>query len=255
MDYDLLVIDIDGVIWLDGQPIIDNIEAVREFNRMGINVVFLTNNSTKSRRTYSMRLRKLGLDVTPNNIVNSGYSASLWLRENYGRLNVLMIGEEGLAEELINLGHSLVTSSDYIDADAVVVGLDRHLTYSKLDAASKAVRRGSLFIATNRDNMYPTPAGLAPGAGSIVAFLEVASGRGVDFEAGKPNTWMLEAVYRLLGGKPNRIAVIGDRVDTDMMLAINAGVDGILVMTGVSAARGDKVPGGVKVVRTLKDLI
>ena len=255
MDYEVLFVDIDGVVWMDGRPIRQNINALKKIQESGTRIIYLTNNSTRSRSMYADRLSELGLRAGTNSIVNSGYSASIWLKRHHGPARVLMVGEEGLAEELIQQGHKLVTPSDYEKAEAVVVGLDRGLTYYKLDAAARAIRRGALFIATNRDNMYPTPTGLAPGAGSIVAFLETASGKSITFDAGKPNPWILEAAYMLLGYKPGKAAVVGDRVDTDMMLAKNASVDGILVLTGVARERRDSIPGWVKVVNTLMDLL
>lgn len=254
-EYDALLVDVDGVIWIDGRPIRENVEALIQIAETGVEVVLLTNNSTRSRRAYSRRLAETGLNVGPDRIVNSGYSASLWLRENRGPSRVLMVGEDGLAEELMLQGHEILNPGDYVYAEAVVVGLDRGLSYRRLEASTWAIRRGALFVATNRDNAYPTTQGLSPGAGSIVALLESASGKRVDFDAGKPNPWMLEAAYRLLGRRPERVAVIGDRVDTDMELARRAGVDGILVMTGVAAARKDPIPQGVRVVSTLKDLL
>ncbi|MCE4601775.1 MAG: HAD-IIA family hydrolase [Desulfurococcales archaeon] len=253
--YDALVVDIDGVVWIDGEPIRENIEALSRIAETGVEVLLLTNNSTRSRRAYSRRLSSIGLHIGPDRVVNSGYSASLWLLEKRGPAKVLAVGEEGLVEELMLQGHEPLNPGDYEYAEAVVVGLDRGLSYRKLEAAAWAIRRGALFIATNRDNAYPTPGGLSPGAGSIVSLLETATGRSVDIDAGKPSPWILEAALKLLGRKPERLAIIGDRVDTDMELARRAGVDGILVMTGVAASRGDKVPKWVKTVRTLKDLL
>ncbi len=255
MEYDVLIVDVDGVVWIDGEPIRDNIEALARIAETGVEVVLLTNNSTRSRRAYSRKLAAIGLQLGPDRIVNSGYSASLWLREKHGPSKVLAVGEEGLVEELILQGHEPLNPGDHEYAEAVVVGLDRGLTYRKLEAASWAIRRGALFVATNRDNAYPTPGGLSPGAGSIVSLLETATGRRADVDTGKPNPWILEAALRLLGRKPERLAVIGDRVDTDMELARRAGVDGILVMTGVAASRGDPIPEWVKTVKTLKDLL
>ncbi len=255
--YKLLLVDIDGVVWIDGDPISDNIQALKRLEEEGVTIIYLTNNSTRSRRSYADKLKKLGLNASDRNIVNSGFSAALWLHRKMGEARVLPVGEEGLAEELILQGHRLLIPKDYQDADAVVVGLDRGLSYMKLEAASLAIQEGALFIATNRDNVYPTSRGLSPGAGSIVAMLETAAGRRVDFDAGKPNPWIIEAALSLLDAKPapGEVAVVGDRVDTDMELARRAGVDGILVLTGVSAARSDKLPPGVRVVRTLKDLL
>ncbi len=234
--YDVFLVDIDGVVWRGREPISDNIEGLKRLIKLGKEVFFVTNNSTRSRTVYSVLLEKLGITVDENHIITSGYASVLWLSKIKPNSLTYILGEEGLAEEAVKAGLKLVTRSEALSgsAEAVIVGLDRNLTYSKLNAAYKAVVDGAIFIASNKDPVFPLEKGSkAPGAGAIVAALEACLGREPDFVAGKPNPWMVEIA---VGKKvPTGTVIIGDRLDTDILMANLAGVDSILVLTGVTS--------------------
>ncbi|MEM4972039.1 MAG: HAD-IIA family hydrolase [Sulfolobales archaeon] len=257
-----LLVDLDGVVWIGSKPIEENLKALKKLMGKGIIVLFLTNNSTRSRASYGEALKRLGIEVPPEMILTSGFLASEWLRQREGSTEVYMIGEEGLMEELILAGHRVLTINDAERARAVVVGLDRNFNYIKLRAAVRALLRGALFIATNTDHLIPVEDGLDPGAGSIVAALERASGRSVDYIAGKPNPWIIEYITNRYRISRKGIAVIGDRFDTDMKLAVDSGVKGILVLTGYTSEkeignRGDLIDyrgREIYLARTLMDL-
>lgn len=251
-----LLIDLDGVMWLGSKPLWDNIEAVKMLSEKGYRILFLTNNSTRSRRSYSEKLKSLGVSADAEDIITSGYLASMWLAQRLGSSRVYALGEEGLVEELILAGHRVLAMDEWQHSEAVVVGLDRGISYPKLRAAVRALIKGSLFIATNIDHILPVEDGVDPGAGSLVKALEVASGKKPDFIAGKPNPWVISYIAENLGIDRGRIAVIGDRVDTDMRLAAEAGVAGVLVLTGLSKAEdlGTISYREIYVVKTLKEL-
>ena len=253
-EYDAVLMDLDGVLWVEGRPIGENLRVAKALADEDL-LVIVTNNSTRSRRTYARMLSKiLERRLPPEKVVTSGYSASRLLREVKGRVRAFVVGEEGLVEELVALGHEVLTVSEAEDADAVVVGLDRNLTYSKLEAALNALEAGALFVATNRDHALPGRRGMKPGAGAIVAALEVASGRKVEYMAGKPEKWMLEAALEA-AGRPKRPVVVGDRVDTDAEMALRFGLPAVIVGTGVTRVEEAGVMGrGVVVVRTLEEL-
>ncbi len=261
-DLEAILVDLDGVIWIGSKPIEENLKALKKLMGKGIMALFLTNNSTRSRALYRETLKRLGIEVSPEMILTSGFLASEWLRQREGSTEVYMIGEEGLMEELILAGHRVLTISDVERAKAVVVGLDRNLNYVKLRAAVRALLRGALFIATNTDHLIPVEDGLDPGAGSIVAALERASGRSVDYIAGKPNPWIVEYIINKYRISRKGLAVIGDRFDTDMKLAADSGVKGVLVLTGFTSEKdiesGEdlvKYCGGeIYIARTLMDL-
>jgi phosphoglycolate/pyridoxal phosphate phosphatase family enzyme len=261
-DLEALLVDLDGVTWIGSKPIEENLKALKKLMRKGAMVLFLTNNSTRSRASYGETLKRLGIEVSSEMILTSGFLASEWLRQREGSTEVYIVGEEGLIEELTLAGHKILTASDAERARAVVVGLDRNLNYIKLRASVRALLRGALFIATNTDHLIPVEDGLDPGAGSIIAALERASGRSVDYIAGKPNPWIIEYVVNKYRISRKGLAVIGDRFDTDMKLAANSGVKGILVLTGFTSEKD--IEGGkyaveyhgreIYIARTLMDL-
>ncbi len=250
--FDSLIVDLDGVVWRDGAPIAGNVEALRSLAERGVPIVYLTNNSTRSRRVYSLLLtRILGYRVPADMVVNSGYSAAEWIRRRLGPTIVLPVGEEGLVEELALAGHTVATPGEWRLAKAVAVGLDRSLTYRKLAAAHKAiVYAGALFVATNRDRTYPVADGLEPGAGAVVAALEASVGRPPDFDAGKPGEWILGLAMERLQDSKNPL-VVGDRVETDIEMARKAGIKSLLVLTGVTR----KPPEGVVAARDLSSAL
>ncbi len=234
-NYDIFLIDLDGVVWRGREPLKENVLAIRKLIELKKEVFFVTNNSTRSRSVYSILLKNLGIDVSENNIITSGYASVLWLSRRRPNSLTYILGEEGLAEEATKMGLRLATRSEALSGlvDAVIVGLDRNLTYSKLNAAYKAITDGALFIASNKDPTFPLERGSrAPGAGAIVAALEASLGREPDFVAGKPNPWMVKIA---LGERGSANAVIiGDRLETDILMANRAGIDSILVLTGVT---------------------
>jgi len=239
--YDGYLVDLDGVLWAGSKVFPEAVEAVNRLHSMGKAVVFLTNNSTRSRSQYVQRLRSVGVDwATEGDVVNSGYATSRYLVERYGRLSVFPVGDTGLCVELVLQGHSLVSQADCwtAEVDAVVVGMDPSLTYSKLGAAAEAIRRGALFVATNPDKTFPTERGLMPGAGTMLAALEAASAREPEINVGKPHRPIFEIALQALSVGSDRVLVIGDRLDTDIAGARAVGLDSALVLTGV-AGEGD----------------
>ena len=232
--YRAFLLDVDGVVWLGGKPIPGAPEALSALAEGGRKVVLLTNNSTRSREEYAERLRAICDWVSVGDIVTSGYATAAFLRERFGRLRVYVIGEMGLVRELSLQGHVVLSEDGDGLAEAVVVGLDRQLHYSKLRRALRAIARGALFVATNEDATVPAEGGAEPGAGSIVAALSTAAGRGPDYVVGKPSRYIFEVALRVAGASPSEALVIGDRVETDIVGARRVGAASALVLTGVT---------------------
>jgi len=255
--YKLLLVDLDGVVWRGSRLIDDNIAWLREARERGLRIVFVTNNSTRSRRLYAERLsRIMGFSVGVEDVVTSGYAVAALLRERYGRLRVLALGEEGLVEELAGQGHLVYSAMDgaRCPIDFVVVGLDRGLTYQKLRVAHDAVRRcGAKIAASNTDHVIPLERGDAPGAGAVLAALVASTGAEPVVVAGKPEPYMYYVAMRSAGVGPREALAIGDRCDTDVEAARRAGVDSVLVLTGVAGERGERCA-ATHVVGTLREL-
>jgi len=220
-----VVFDLDGTLFVSSRPREGAPEVVAGLRDAGLRLAFLTNNSTYSVRNLHRKLNGMGIRAAMDEIMTSSYVTARWLLERYGELGVFTVGESGLVEELVKAGHRVVGEEE---AEAVVVGLDRELTYSKLMKACRAIWRGALFIATNRDRYLPTEQGPVPGAGAVVAAIEAVTGKSPTV-IGKPETLMLERALRRMGLEKEEVVVVGDNPETDAEMALRAGVRCVLV--------------------------
>jgi HAD superfamily hydrolase (TIGR01457 family) len=235
--YSGYILDLDGVIWVGEKPLPEAIEAVKRLKEIGKKVLFVSNNSTKSRKDYEKRLRNLGLDAKVEDIINSGYATAVLLREKYRKGDVYVVGEKGLVEELENQGFRVVSREECWEkgADFVVVGMDRGFDYWKIATAMRAIRRGALYIATNADKTFPSEKGLLPGAGTMIAAISTASGKDPDIIVGKPSKHIFEITLKNIGLRKEEVLVVGDRIDTDIEGAHKAGISSLLILTGVTS--------------------
>lgn len=217
------VLDLDGVVWLSETPIPGAAGAVRRLQAGGDRVVFVTNNSHPTEAEYEAKLETHGIDG--GGAVISSATAAASLIDSGER--VLVCGGPGIVEAVERRGATVVEGEQ---PDLVVVGFHRDFNYERMRIAASAVRAGARLVATNADATYPTPEGLIPGAGAILASIERASGtRAV--VAGKPNDPMATIVRARLGDGAG--TVVGDRPDTDGALARSLGYRFALVLTGV----------------------
>ncbi len=220
-----VVFDLDGTLFVSSRPREGAQEVVKVLREAGLRLAFLTNNSTYSVRNLHRKLNGMGIEASMDEILTSSYVTARWLLERYGEIGVFPVGESGLVEELVRAGHRVVGEEE---AEAVVVGLDRELTYSKLMRACRAIWRGALFVATNRDRYLPTEHGPVPGAGAVVAAIEAVTGKS-PVVIGKPETLMLERALKRLGLGKEEVVVVGDNPETDAEMALRAGVRCVLV--------------------------
>lgn len=243
----LWVLDLDGVVWLAGRPIPKSPEAVARVRAAGHTVAFVTNNSGPTIGEHVAALRAAGFAAEPGEVVSSAQAAAELLEPGS---KATAVGGPGIAEALAARGVELVAFAS--GPDAVVVGRAPVLDYDDLAAASSAVRAGSRFVATNTDATFPTPAGLLPGAGAVIAFLSVASGVAPTV-AGKPH----QAVADLLRRRFGEVGVmVGDRIDTDGRFAALIGAPFGLVLTGVtSRSEVPTDPAPAVVAEDLSDLV
>ncbi len=234
-----LIIDMDGVLWRGAKPLPGVADFFNFLRARGIPFLLVTNNATRTAESLVERLGGMGVTVSPSQILTSAKAAALYLqRELPAGSHVLVVGEEGLLETLKTAGFS-TEPADSADggrpAAAVVVGLDRQVTYQKLLAAASAIRGGARFIATNTDATFPAEQGLAPGAGAIVAAVQTATSV-APAVMGKPHRPMFDVALEILQTPPEQTAMLGDRLDTDILGAQGAGLATILVLTGVTTA-------------------
>jgi HAD superfamily hydrolase (TIGR01450 family) len=231
-----IVCDLDGVVYVGGDAVPGSGAALAELARRGYRILFCTNNSSRTRAQTAEKIKATcGYDASPESVLGSAAAAASLVAPEEGRAFVL--GGDGVRAELEAAGIEM--TADWRSADVVVVGIDLDLTYEALAAAVLAVRSGARLIATNHDATYPSPEGLKPGAGAIVAAVEVATDtRAVC--AGKPHEPMRQLVRGAASDGP--IWVVGDRQDTDLAMAHAEGWRSALVLTGVSEGPDPGVP-------------
>jgi phosphoglycolate/pyridoxal phosphate phosphatase family enzyme len=254
----LLLVDLDGVVYRGSAPVPGVAAVLAARAALGDDVVYVTNNSMHYRADYVARLAAMGAPVSAERVVSSPRATALWLAEQTPRpRRVLAFGGPGLRRELEDLGFEVVSAADAaarslaerLDGfeaagrpDAVVVGLDPEVTYERLAVASDAARAGALFVVTNRDPIYPTEERLMPGAGSMVAAVETASGV-TPISIGKPAPLLLLEAAHAVGVYPRDAVMIGDGIGTDLAAARAVGARCILMLTGVTTqAQIDALP-------------
>ncbi|KAK5203514.1 p-nitrophenyl phosphatase [Exophiala xenobiotica] len=264
--YDVFLFDCDGVLWSGDHlfpGVVDTLDLLRKKNKQ---VVFVTNNSTKSRQDYRKKLESMGIPATVEEVFGSSYSASIYisriLPQHHPQLKqknkVFIVGEAGIETELDSEGiphiggtdpayRREVTPEDYkllasgdpsvLDPDVgvVLMGLDFHFNYLKMCYAYHYIKRGALFLATNTDSTLPSAGALFPGAGSISAPLVKMLGGQEPMAFGKPNQAMMDAIEGKFQFDRSKACMIGDRANTDIKFGLEGKLGGTLgVLTGVA---------------------
>jgi 4-nitrophenyl phosphatase len=224
----LWVLDLDGVVWLAGTAIPGAPEAVRRLHDAGETVAFVTNNSGPTLSQYADMLGRTGIEVEEGELVTSAQAAASLLEPGS---RAAVVGGPGLTEAMEARQVVIVAADD--QPAAVVVGRSLQLDFGDLAAAATAIRAGARFVATNTDATFPTGHGLEPGAGALVAYLEVGSGHQAEV-AGKPHQPAADLLRDRFG--PAGL-VVGDRPDTDGTFALRIGAPFALVLSGVTRAQ------------------
>lgn len=219
------------MLYLGPDPVSHAAESVSAARAAGLRAAFVTNNASRRPATIAAHLVELGIDAEPHDVVTSAQAAARWLAERLPTGSaVLVVGTEGLAEEVTAVGLVPVRTAAARPA-AVVQGLDPHTDWGDLAEATVAVRGGALWVAGNGDSTYPSSRGPLPGNGAMVAALAAATGQR-PVVVGKPDPQLhRESVERVGAERP---LVIGDRLDTDVLGAVRGGADSLLVLTGVT---------------------
>jgi len=229
-----VALDMDGTIYKGNTLFPYTVPFLARLKNMGIGYSFLTNNPSKSTADYLQHLEKMGLTVTVDELYTSAQATINWLKINIPAAKRLFIlGTPSMIGEFEKAG--FISASDSADdtIDALVAGFDMTLTYSRLCRAAWWIKRGKPYVATNPDRVCPTdqPTVLVD-CGSICAALEKATGRKPDVTLGKPQPEMLDGILQAHGLQPDEVAMVGDRVYTDILLAHRANVFGALVLSG-----------------------
>ncbi len=223
------LIDMDGVI-VRGSELIPGADAFLErLYQREIKFLILTNNPLYTQRDLQYRLQRIGINVTPEHIYTSALATAQFLKKQMPDGTAFVIGESGLTQALHEAGYVL---TDH-DPDYVVVGETTALNYERMTQAVRLVNQGARFIATNPDPSGPGEGGLVPTCGAITAFIEAATGVQPYF-IGKPNALMMRTALRYLNEHSENAIMVGDRMDTDIRVGTEAGLETVLVLTGVT---------------------
>lgn len=265
----LLLVDLDGVVYRASESVPGVGAALSARVALGDDVVYVTNNAMHYHADYLPRLAAHGAPVGPDRVITSARASAMYVRDRMPEVRrVLAVGASGLERELREAGFDVVTaahaatrmSQEGLDGwaaaghpDAVVVGLDPQLTYLRVAAAADCVRAGAALVATNRDAIYPTERGFRPGAGSVVAAVEVASRTTAQVTIGKPEPYLLEAAVRSVGADVTRAVMVGDAL-TDVAAGRAVGARTVLMLTGVTSREtADALPEGERPTRIAAD--
>jgi NagD protein len=224
------LMDLDGVLVREEHPIPGADRFLTRLAELGRRFLIITNNSLYTRRDLAARLRAAGLEVPEEAIWTSALATAGWLAEQRPGGTAFVIGEWGLTTALYQAGYTITDR----DPDYVVLGETRTYSFERFTRAIRLIEDGARFIATNPDPTGPSPDGSLPATGSIAALLSRATGV-VPYFVGKPNPLMMRSALNALHGDSESTTIIGDRMDTDIVAGIEAGMETILVLSGVAA--------------------
>ena len=226
----------DGVLWRGNTALPGLEEFVSTIRNTKIRMVLATNNSSSTVDQYISKLKRMGVHVTPEEILTSAQATGSYLYKIAPkRSRVFVIGGDGITNAIRD--HEFVITED--DPDYVVIGIDKNITWEKLNTAVMNIRAGAKFIGTNPDTTYPTENGIGVGNGAILAAVKVATGIS-PLVIGKPETPIYEQALQRLKSNSSDTLMIGDRLDTDILGAQRAGINTLLVLTGVTTLEMSK---------------
>ena len=247
-DIRLFLLDMDGTVYLGSRLLPGSLDFLRYLGETGRDHLFLTNNSSRNAEYYAQKLTKLGWPAQPDEILTSGEATALYLGGLKPAARVYLLGTPDLETEFA--AHGFVLTDE--NPDYVVLGFDMTLTYDKLVRACDLVRGGVPFIATHPDLNCPTETGYIPDCGAMTALITASTGV-TPKVIGKPNREIIDAMFRKKPVRRDQVAMVGDRLYTDIVMGHNAGVTSVLVLSGeakesdipAAPVKPDHVAGGL----------
>ncbi len=231
-DVELFLFDLDGTVYIGDKEIEGSFAAVNRLREMGKRICFFTNNSSRMHTDYIARLKKFGFDVTPDEIYTSGQVACEYLLDNFRGKKVYLLGNDRLRAEFADYGIKVVDD----DPDIAVIGFDTSLTYDKLYKFCKYVNDGLPYLATHPDYFCPAEGCPLPDIGAFIEAIRLTVGRSPDVIMGKPHKTAGERICIRYGLPPEKIAMVGDRLYTDIAFGVNCDFVSVLVLSGETDA-------------------
>ena len=227
------LLDMDGTFYLGNQLIEGSLDFLEALRRTGRQCLFLTNNSSKSASFYQQKLGRMGVPEAFRNVLTSGQAAARYLTNRFPGKKAFLLANAIETEELKALGVEI----DQEHPDYVLIAFDTELDYKKMTMLCDHVRSGLPYIATHPDFNCPTETGFIPDIGATIAYVKASTGREPDLVIGKPNSGIVEETLRVTGLKKEEMAMVGDRLYTDIATGVNFGMLSILVMSGETTAQ------------------
>ena len=253
-----IAFDLDGVVYFGSKPADGIVDVISQVRRLGLKVYFMTNNSAKTRSEIANKLNGMGIEVSKDEILTSGFAAALFIDRSAGKeRKALILGTDSLKREFSELGFSSVSAPP---CDYLVVGYDTEFNFEKICIGLTALLNGALFVACNRVANFPSEEGnILPGLGAMVGAIIGASNKEPDILVGKPNTLMMEYLTEMAGLAPHEILCVGDSLEEDIAMASRFGSLSVLVSGNNVAAqypklRGKKVCSPDFVIRSVVEL-
>ncbi|URT72728.1 HAD-IIA family hydrolase [Cytobacillus firmus] len=226
------IFDLDGTVYLGKQLIEGTDTVINSLFNEGKKVLFLTNKTIESRQRYVEKLRAFKINASLENILNPTFTLIEYLREHHSNATLYVIGEQQIKDELALAGfREGVTPAEI---DVVVLSWDRDFHYNHLNFAYQSVKLGAKMIATNPDRTCPMEVGDVPDCAGMIGAVEAVAGKSIDVQIGKPSNLTIEAALKILQLMPDECVMIGDRLETDIRMGIEAGMKTVLVLSGIT---------------------
>lgn len=222
------LLDMDGTFYLGDQLIEGSLDFLEALEKTSRTARFLTNNSSKSASVYADKLARMGVKACYRDVISSGHAAAHYILERFPGQKGYLLGNPMLTREMEDMGLSFTEENP----DYVLVAFDTTLDYRKMCLVCDFIREGKPYIATHPDYNCPTETGFIPDMGAIMAFIEASTGRKADIILGKPHRGIVDEALRRTGFQLSEMAMVGDRLYTDVATGVNHGMKGILVLSG-----------------------
>jgi len=227
------IFDLDGTVYRGDTLIPRANEVIRVLRENKRKVVFLSNKPIQTREDYASKLTRLGIPTQPDEVINSTFVMTHYLKKNAPQARLFVVGELPFIEELKRAGFTLI--DDPKEIDYVVAAFDRTFDYGKLNIAFQAIKKfGAHFVATNPDRTCPVEGGEIPDCAGMIGAIEAVTEKKVEIIVGKPSPIMIQAVLDVLGLRPEDCILIGDRLETDIKMGKESGMATGIVLTGVT---------------------
>ena len=226
------IFDLDGTVYLGDALLPTAGDTLLTLRARGARTIFISNNPTHAREDYAVKLTRLGVPTSIDDILTSTLVMVDFLKQRMPGARLFVVGEEPLCAELRRAGFELTEQAQNVDA--VIASFDRTFVYRKLQLAFDAIRAGARFFATNPDRYCPVPSGGEPDCASIIAAIEACTNTKVEAVVGKPSHYMIDAALNLAGLPASDCLMTGDRLETDIHMGYEAGMSTALALTGAT---------------------